>query len=1369
MTRRHPKRKPWPDILRLALSPDLSHRKDALDEARCHLIDFLEGNGIPCPGGEVWKAVDKVKTEKPDLLNDRQITIAFGAIAVRNAMKYSGADFSPLEVALHVSHIAEVCTGRALPLPSPAVTPLPPPSDDSPPPSETGESSRPAPNPYRGLASFRRIDRGIFFGRDKLIAKLWASFCSLYDKPNGVRILSILGASGSGKSSIARAGLLAELEKQPPPGYSRVRVVEMTPTATPLLEIGQAFARQAASEPLSITRGKEFTTAIASAADGLRTVCAALSLEKNEAIILLIDQFEEIFSECEEDQEAERNRFVANILDAAKDPSKRLSVVLTMRPEVPLYGELGRVIAEQHELITEMTSDELRAAIQKPAEQSHRPLEDALVDSLLHDTEGREGALPLLQFALTRIWQRLSEGKKPGEILCEIGRVGGALGERAEAIYNSLSKDQQAITRRVFLSTIHLGDSPAFDARRRLRIRDLIGLAETREQLSAVLRRFSESSSRILTVLPAGKPTWSLDQGTDANNQLLLREENAVEVTHEAVFRHWPRLEGWIVGARKHRILRRSLASVAEDWESDDRPDSSLWRAATLDRLRAYVADIGIGDLTRVEREFYEASNARRKRQWAGRAVGVIATLLALVASSLVYVDRRATAADRLAELGRQELLNNQPERAAVYLSAAYSKSPSEPAVRFLLADAMRAVDSKTLTIESQKDDALTFSPDGDRLVTRSATGRIRIWNVADGKLIRELAAPAVAADVQYSSDGRILLSTGYDRIAQLWDATTGALRRSFGDCGPRSEVGKRFPCVAALAPDGAYVAIARDNHPADLLETDRGAVVASLRDLPGTARHIAFNVDGSRVLTIQGESAVGIWDVHSGKSIFRLPDGQARVHAATMRRDGEYLLVTSGEPFGSEVSEWRLSSGELVLKLPAARYRTGLAGYSPDGSRIFTQEGGEIKLWRGMHEPPLVLSGPEAASITMGGRINDVARFSSDGQRFIRIAVRDDAMAADVWDAVTGEVALTLGHGRFSSETPISPDGRYAAIGNNPIAIWNVASTRMRGLYSLANRGEVYLVNEDRSLVLGDGKIRLFNTDLDTPIMTFSLGLNWVPCATDGRQVLAFVPKDLALDKLDMNSEWRVLVWNSADGRLLGDTHVHGVVGGFPRVALKDKFLAVAQGDGVKVVNWPDGKVLASLNVGSPVLGRQPFSKDGRQLMFVSDSRVFIWNWTDGSSPVVTWKGIGRVRAVNLGDARFSPDDREVLTVASGEAKIWSSHGELLHTLDGVGIIAGAWFIPPNGDLLLTMGFNDKATIWDRATGKVLAQWKVHAQAPSYDAVFSPDGSNLVSASGSNAKAWSIRLESRPPQVVADIVRQKVPWALSGTDLRPQ
>lgn len=476
-----------------------------------------------------------------------------------------------------------------------------------------------AANPYRGISVFQAEDAAVYFGREAQVDRLWNRLCELQEQATQnnppVRLLPILGASGSGKSSLARAGLLPELARRPLPGYRQSRVVVMTPGSSPLQSLAVVLARIVTNDPCPVEKADEFERVLnkpndQNQMDGLRRIAHALPNIAYSPLVIFIDQFEEAYSLCK-DREI-RNRFIDTLVDAVATPEARVSVVMTLRSdflgEMQNHPKLDQIIgSDQSVVVTAMAAEELRRAIAEPAKQAGHPLDEGLVDRLIEQTEGREGALPLLQFALTRIWEGLEQGKSAAGTLKDIGGVGGALAGEAQRIYSSLKdKEKDDVARRVFIGLVELGEGTK-DTRRRATVESLVSAQDNAILVREVIGRFAVPGARLLTL--------SSVEGKEV-----------VEVTHEALLEHWQQIREWLNEQRNGIPKQRRINALAEEWEKQGKKRGYLLQGRQLDDARTFQEEHAETlPLTERAAEFVRESSRQR---WLNRAA--VASLLIL-------------------------------------------------------------------------------------------------------------------------------------------------------------------------------------------------------------------------------------------------------------------------------------------------------------------------------------------------------------------------------------------------------------------------------------------------------------------------------------------------------------------------------------------------------------------------------------------------------------------------------------------------------------------------------------------------------------------------------------------------------------------
>ena len=432
-------------------------------------------------------------------------------------------------------------------------------------------------NPYQGLKAFRETDGDRFFGRDEQIQKLWEQFRDLHGDRTTIRLLPIYGPSGSGKSSLARAGLIPQLGKQPLSGQDRGRVVSLTPGSFPLEALATVLARIATKDDTPVAKTKEFETVLfepnsKQEFDGLRRIANVLPDIDFSPLIVLVDQFEELYTLCEDDQV--RHALIENLLCAASDSGQRVSVIITMRSDflgkTQQHPRLNGLFSSQGFLVPIMQPKELELAITEPATQAGYELNQAIVQLLIKESQGQDGALPLLQFALTQIWEGLRNGVEPIDTFKKIGGVGGALANEAKRIYYDLTSEQQTIARCIFLALIQLSDDNK-STRRRAPISELISSQKNEAIVREVIDRFARPGVWILV-------TFCSDQQVEM-----------LEVAHEALIQNWQELKDWLKEHGEALSKKRKIEQFTDEWKNNNKSKDYLLQGRMLRDAKEFV------------------------------------------------------------------------------------------------------------------------------------------------------------------------------------------------------------------------------------------------------------------------------------------------------------------------------------------------------------------------------------------------------------------------------------------------------------------------------------------------------------------------------------------------------------------------------------------------------------------------------------------------------------------------------------------------------------------------------------------------------------------------------------------------------------
>ncbi|MEV7892171.1 nSTAND1 domain-containing NTPase [Streptomyces sp. NPDC002817] len=1078
--------------------------------------------------------------------------------------------------------------------------------------------------PYRGLARFEPGDSGLFFGRDRLTA-------DLLDLLRRQRFAAVFGPSGSGKSSLLRAGLVPALQQSPETGLRPAVIRILTPGAHP--------AR--AHAPLLD-------------ADG-----AGKGGDGGGDRFVIVDQFEEVYTLCHDPEE--RTRFI-DLLLAARQPAGRLRVLIAVRAD--FYGRcaehhaLADALRDANLLVSPMNQDELRDAIVKPATATGLTPERALTARIIRDVADESGGLPLMSHALLETWRR-----RRGRALTEaaydaVGGVSGAIARTAEHLYTQLSPEQAALARDLLLRLITPGEG-AQDTRR----------PAPRAELTAGAH---------------GDAALVLEQLARA--RLVTLDDDTVDLAHEALITAWPRLHMWIETDRELLRAHRRLTHTAGEWAEHGRDDGVLYRGVRL----AEWDDRDTGLLNDLEHEFLAASRDRAQAERAAtrRRVrltlsGLTATVVALSVLAFVALvqARRAEAGQELA-FARQLVASARsqaqldPELGLLLATRAYRTSATdetEAALRQALFESrVRAV----LASHDGEVLGVSFSPDGRYLATSGGDGAIRVWRygttLRDPVVLRGHHEGQVWTPV-FSPDGTRITAAGQDGTVSVWTWASSAKPVTL-----RGHTARVWS--ATFSPDGRSVASVGDDGTVRIWNaTGRGERVV-LRGHDGRTLGVSYSPDGRRLASSGGDGTVRIWNVESRRTTVVLRGHGDSVEAVAFSPDGQRIATASTD---GTARLWDPAAPTESVVLGSHDGTAEGIGFSPDGTRVAsTGNDGTVRIWNVHHRAaPLILRGHRGAVMTVA--------FAPDGRHLV--SVSEDGTVR-IWDAApTGSDSVLTGHEGPVWATVPSRDGHRlaSASADGTVRVWRTGSTApptvLRGhdgevlgvAFSPDGRrvagtgddgttriwpvdgatkpvvlrghgGAVWTAEfspDGRRLVTGgsDGTVRIWHTTSGAAPLVVDTGqdnVRYVAYSPDGHRVAAagldgtiHVLDPTTGEELEVLRGHNGLVWSvafSPDGR-------HLVSGGNDGTA---RLWDLTRPGGPRVLNGHQG-----------VVWSVAFSSDSRRVATTgNDATTRIWE-TTGSSPPVVLHGFG----ASVENTNFLPGNRFVSSHDDGTVRVWT------------------------------------------------------------------------------------------------------------------
>ncbi|MFC6091765.1 helix-turn-helix domain-containing protein [Saccharothrix lopnurensis] len=834
--------------------------------------------------------------------------------------------------------------------------------------------------PYRGMAAFDVADAQWFFGRERATAELVARLTDSLDQGGPV---TVVAPSGAGKSSLLRAGLMPALLRGALPrrGSRRWPVAVFTPTSDPVERLAAAVAKAGGMDAAALTR------ALLTGAETFRSAVVGAG-GRPERLVLLVDQFEEVFTLCPDPRG--RELFLDAVCALARsDADHEPPAVVVLGVRADFYGrllhhpELAESLRDRQVALGPMRQAEVRAAIVRPARLLGLHLEPGLVELLLRDlgaipATGRSyepGALPLLAHALLTTWQNREGGLLTVAGYELTGGIHAAVATTAERTYSRLSPTERNTARRVLLRLVQVG-AEGGQARRRSTPEALREQVPD-EHVDSVLEAFVRA--RLVTI-----------------------DADAVEITHEVLLSAWPRLREWIESDRAGLHNHQRVTAAAEEWDLAGRDDSLLYRGARLAVALDWAR--GRGEPAPLVEEYLAAGAARQdaERHGARRQVRRLRGLALALALCLVLASTGGLTAWRQTRIAwSNELATHsgvmapvQPETSLITALAAHDLAETVSSRSAVLSTQAQAYLGPLADHGEEMITALAAAPTGSSVATAGRDGSVRLWDLATRSPTTALPAePGGAPAVAFNHAGTLLAVAGRQGTVTLYAAGSGAVVRSLPG---------RGAAVLAVGfdEDGSRLVTASEDGTATLWDVATGRAAATLDGHRGALTGAAFIPGGAAVALLAADGVAVIWDSTAGTTAdLRDPD-QRGGNGLAVSPDGSSLAVAGDD--GTRLWDLRGRTPGAVLR-GHTDFVLAVA-FSPDGSRIATVgRDNTARVWDAAgHRVVFTLVGHK-------GPVNAVA-FSLDGQTLITGS--EDAQAL-LW---------AVGGAGVATARPVSP-----------------------------------------------------------------------------------------------------------------------------------------------------------------------------------------------------------------------------------------------------------------------------------------------------------------------------------------------------------
>ncbi|MBX2998888.1 MAG: AAA family ATPase [Caldilineaceae bacterium] len=1162
-----------------------------------------------------------------------------------------------------------------------------------------GDLFMPAPqaqNPYQGLHPFERAHAVFFFGRESITERLLETVRA---RP----FVTLIGPSGSGKSSLIQAGLLPKLTEF-------THVVSFRPGEDPFRALAEAFQPLLSLEQSA----PDWATLLRQQARGLQDLADNLDLlPKGEAasaaerrLLLIVDQFEELFTITADP--TDRQSFLTLLLSALDHERTRISMLISIRADFMTQAlasaSLAAALQDAAIVLGPMNREEIRRAIEQPALRQGVVFEPGLVERLLDDVGAESGNLPLLEFTLTRLWQKQRDGWLTHAAYAETERIVGALTHYADGIYARLAPQEQMAARRIFLQLVQPGQG-------------------------------TEDVRRTATRAEIGEADWLLVQRM-ADARLVITNQNAngdetAELVHEALIREWRRLQSWLDEDREFRLWQQRVQVNLGQWQQNHRENGALLRGGPLVEAERWM-DQRKAELSDSLRAYIEASLAYRQQRLneeEAQRQRELAQLQALAEAEHQRAETEARTGVRLRWFASGAALAFLIALIAAgfayqsTLMAEHERTRAEANAQLALA---RQLSAQTIrNMGSEIDLALLLSVESDRLNLRP-TDKTTLWTeMAISPFIEKvLHGPhSPIFSISFSADGRHLFSTDDKGNVLIWPIHDGIAR-------PTSFIEQDGQISGvALSPRGDRMAINR-GHSVDLWDLTTRQIIVQLTDHADTVVRLAFSHDGTRLITADKSKAMFVRDAATGA---QLGPPLASDENQPVSADGRIFAQIVEEDDRQFITFWDSQSDERRRSLEDS-HSASIHGFDFSGDQRLLATAsfdGSIGLWD-------VETGRLQGETLHGhdGRVLAV-KFSPDGETLVSGGTDNRLLLWDLRDKPHIDMRLR-GHNNWVRAIAFSADGRWlaSADADGKIILWRMSR---HILSEHTNRVRAVALSPDgQTLVTASFDRQLGIWDATTPQLKQMLETEHEHSITNAK----FSPDGNTLVSIDAGGAvifWDTARWSprfpprrrhdsvliglafSADGRLLA-------TGDFPGF--------------IRIWDVSTGEPL-----GTPIKAHQgwalslAFSPDGEILASGStDASLKLWDLTTRRMRTE----LPALHSNWITDLLFTPDGRALLSASSDHTiRVWDVASGEAHGDPLVGHEGQVWaiqFFPPHTDqILVSLGGDGALMRWDWPSRQPLAP-PLRAEIETESMALNPDGSYLYLATfDASAQRWEL------------------------------
>jgi WD40 repeat protein len=1114
------------------------------------------------------------------------------------------------------------------------------------------------PCPYQGLFAFGESDARFFFGREQVTQTLLQA---VKQKP----LVAVIGASGSGKSSVVFAGLVPLLRQQLCNKDQSLYIVSFRPGNSPFtslatgvmqcMPIAQFITAQFPPQADQSTTD-QLEQQLRQNQHGLAHLIEDLT-RQNAAIqlILIVDQFEELYTLC---PEADRQAFLDNMLQAISCVQS-FTMVLTLRADfcghALVYRPWSDALQEAIYILGPMNHAELQAAITQPAAQMQVQLEDGLIQKLISAMDEQPGRLPLLEFALTQLWSNQQQGLLRHQTYHEIGGVEAALVNHAELVYAQLNAADQVRSQQIFIQLVQPGTG-------------------------------TEDNRRLATKDDVRSENWDLVTYLASfrlvvTNRHKSSGEETVELVHEALIKNWKRLRQWMQFDGEFRIWQERLRTNKRQWEESDQDEEMVLRGKALadaDYWQQHRGEeLSLGEQTFISQSLRlrerDLKHHKRKQQItiAGLTGGLTIALILASVAGWQWHQSHIRESEALSKSSEALFATNKKLEALIEAIRAKRSlevlgrgdRSTQIAVDLVLKQAAYGlVEYNRLSGQVDAIKSVSFSPNGQIIASVPETGIIKIWNI-NGTLKADLTGhDDIVNAISFSPDSQKIASASNDKTIKIW-SVNGLLLKTI--TGHNAEV-----TGVSFSPDGQKIASASNDKTIKIWSIN-GTLLRTIIGHHAEVTGVSFSPDGQKIASASNDKTVKLWNIN-GTLLQTIAGHNAEVTSISFSPDSQKIASASND---KTVKLWSIN-GVLLQTITGHSAEVTDVSFSPDGKTIASASADKtVKLWR--NNGTLVTTLEGHSDIVWG------VDFSPDGQT---IASASWDATVRLWHYKNPLLTILSGHSAGITSVSISPNGQTVASASDDktIKLWDVDDTLLKTLTD--HRGRVYHVafSPDGQKIVSasdDKTIKLWSVD-GTLLKTFSghSAAVWSVTFSPDGQTIASASDDKTV-KL-----WRV------DGTLLKTMSGHqGTV--FKATFSPDgqKIVSVSNDKTIKIWNV-DGTLLQTIQAHNGTIPGIAISPDGQIIASASKDRTIkFWN-INGNLLKTIQAHNAMVQAL-----AFSPNGQIIASVsADNTVKIWNLDGILLKTLKRHGSAVWGVDYSANGQIVASASADNTVILWN-------------------------------------------------------------------------